>query len=168
MDNQVFLFGKITNQAEEVSTLSFNSLPHLKKGSFFAIDNCEKDSGLINLSFGDSKPSDFETGGHWKSTGSGSFEGDYVDYLSKDWNCKLVGKLNILVSRVSENKTRIRISARYLFIAHSRQSGESQTWSFDTGSCDTITPTNPASGTPKFRTICPTYKAEGAIINTVK
>lgn len=34
--------------------------------TFFGIENFEKESGLITLSFGASNPSDFITGGHWK------------------------------------------------------------------------------------------------------
>lgn len=136
--------------------------------TFFSIDNYEKDSGLITLTFGASRPSEFITGGQWKSTGIKNFEGDYVKCLSMYRNGKLNGKMNIVVSKNSNHETRIIVNARYIFSIPSTQQSRSMTWSFDTGNCDTIKVANPAQGTRPYRTMCPTYKAENAIINAVK
>ena len=38
---------------------------------------------------------------------------------------------------------------------------------FDTGNCATVNVSNPAMGTDSERTICPTYKAEKAILNAI-
>jgi hypothetical protein len=136
--------------------------------TFFSIDNYEKDSGLITLSFGSSKPSEFITGGQWETTGSVNFNGDYVDYLTIYRNGRLNGKMNIVISKISENETRVTVNARYIFSTPSSQQVRSLVWSFDTGNCGKVRVANPAMGTEPFRTMCPTYKAEKAIINAVK
>lgn len=141
--------------------------------TFFAIDNYEKDSGLITLSFGSAKPSDFITGGHWKASSSTiNFDGDYVDYMSIHNNGKLSGKMNIVVTEISENESSIKVNARYIFTTPTQRSQYAvvpgTTWSFDTGNCNTSAVSNPSSGTGNTRTICPKYKAENAIINAVK
>jgi len=135
--------------------------------TFFAIDNYEKDSGLVTLTFGADKPSEFITGGKWKSKGSISFDGDYVDYLSLYQGGNLTGKMNIVVSKITDDKTQIQVNARYIYATPPRQYAVPMTWSFDTGRCTTMRTSNPARGTDPERTMCPTYKAENAIINAV-
>ena len=142
-------------------------------GTFFAIDNYEKDSGLITLSFGSSNPSKFVTGGHWSMKGARPFEGDYVDYLSQFYNGTLKGKMNIVVISESSTKTMVKVNARYIFtipaIREQYVNVPMQSWSFDTGSCDTVNISSAAQGTGTAqRTICPTYKAEHAVINGIK
>jgi hypothetical protein len=129
--------------------------------TFFAIDNFEKDSGLITLSFGASKPSDFITGGHWEMKFR-NFDGEYVDYITKFFDYDLTGKMNIVVSKISDTSTSVIVNARYIYSAAGNM------WVFDTGNCDTVTAKNPAFGIPPNRTICPTYKAENSIINALR
>jgi len=141
--------------------------------TFFAIDNYEKDSGLITLSFGSSNPSDFITGGHWKaSSPTINFDGDYVDYMAIHNNGSLSGKMNIVVTEISKNESAVKVNARYIFTTPTQRTQYAvvpgTTWSFDTGNCNTSVVSNPSSGTGNTRTICPTYKAENAIINAVK
>jgi hypothetical protein len=141
--------------------------------TFFAIDNYEKDSGLITLSFGAAKPSDFITGGQWKASSQQmKFDGDYVDYSSIYRKGALSGKMNIVVTSISDTESFVRVSARYVFTTPSASTQyavvPSHTWSFDTGNCSSIVVSNAASGTGNTRTICPTYKAENAIINALK
>ena len=128
--------------------------------TFFTIDNYEKDSGLVTLSFGAANPSEFITGGHWKTSIS-NFDGDYVDYLTLYYNGKLTGRMNIVVLKISEEETRVNVNARYIF------SSQHDTWAFNTGSYDTIMVTNPAAGTEPQRTLCPTHKAEEAVLNAL-
>lgn len=141
--------------------------------TFFAIDNYEKDSGLITLSFGASQPSEFITGGHWKASSQAiNFDGDYVDYMTIYNNATLSGKMNIVVTEISNNESSVKVNARYIFSTPTKRSQYTvvpgTTWSFDTGNCNTSAVSNPSSGTGKTRTICPTYKAERAIINAIK
>lgn len=137
----------------------WNQLIEYSASTFFAIDNYEKDSGLITLSFGSSQPSEFITGGYWEAIG---YKGDYVDFSADFNNGRLSGKMNIVVIKVSDNESRVIVNARYVFTT------PSHTWSFDTGNCDTIFASSPPMGTGRERTICPTYKAENAILDALK
>lgn len=136
--------------------------------TFFAIENYEKASGLITLSFGASNPVGFVTGGHveYGYAGGTTFSGDYVEYLTKFGEAELDGKLNIVVTKVSENKTKVSVNARYIFTGGVRGNYR---WVFDTGGCDTVTLGTPMPRhTPYKRTVCPTYKVEDTIIRTLE
>lgn len=140
--------------------------------TFFAIDNFEKESGLMTLSFGASNPQRYITGGDWeykdlRAAKQVDFKGDYVKFFSKYNNAKLNGKMNIVVTKLTENKTKLRINARYIFTQRTRRG--TLTWSFDTGSYDTLRLSNlqTTAGTDNTRTICPTYKAENKILQAV-
>jgi len=138
--------------------------------NFFKIDNYEKDSGLITLSFGASNPSEFVTGGKWHynqnvplNPGNNySFDGEYVDFLMENGGT-FTGRMNLVVQGNSGNNTTIKINARYVVMSDSRD-----TWVFNTGNCSVINVQNPSRGTGRTREICPTYKAEKAIINAMK
>ena len=142
--------------------------------TFFAIDNYEKASGLITLSFGVSTPEKFITGGHWeyrdlRPAKQIDFSGDYVKFASMYNRGELSGRMNIVVTEMNKGKTKIRVNARYIFNTMVK-SGRQLTWSFDTGGCDTIKLSNLVAtpGTGNYRTICPTYKAENTIIETIE
>jgi hypothetical protein len=138
-------------------------------GTFFAIDNYEKDSGLITLSFGSNDPAQFITGGQWTAKNlSQSYSGDYVDFLHRYHGATLEGKMNIVVMAIDENRTRVQVNARYIFSAPPVQNVPGTVWSFDTGSCGTSQVFNPVQGTGNTRTICPTYKAEEAVLSALK
>jgi|GEM_PF-2273283 len=155
----------------------WSKLIEYSASTFFSIENYEKASGLITLNFGVSTPSDFITGGfwevNWKNNYTGeksSFTGDYVDYLVKRYNAKLSGKMNIVVLNIAENKTKVIVKARYIFTSDDSYSAD-EIYSFDTGNSCThtsYTPYNKEQDADKSRTICPTYKAENAIINALK
>lgn len=143
--------------------------------TFFAIDNFEKDSGLLTLSFGASNPEEYITGGDWyieerNFVSKLNFEGDYVEYAKLYLNGGLTGKMNIVLTKVNNAQTKITITARYIFsISHQIQQGVyNQTWNFDTGNCQSKNIGNPTKGTPSTRTICPTYKAENTILNAIE
>ena len=137
-------------------------------GTFFSIDNFEKDSGLITLTFGASKPQEFVTGGYWEASGSKAYKGDYVGFLNKYWNASLNGKMNIVVTERGPHQTQVTVRARYVFTLPSTGRSPGSTWSFDTGSCDTIVVSGAVAGIAPERTVCPTYRAERAIIMSVK
>jgi len=138
--------------------------------TFFSIDNYEKQSGLITLSFGSADPVQFITGGrlYWElpptvkfPTPGGYFhifDGDIVEYLRIYYDGTLDGKMNIAVTSLDKNKTKVAVHARYIFIT------ANNTWVFDSGSCCTVI----ASGKTKGVTICPTYLAEKSILSALK
>jgi hypothetical protein len=127
---------------------------HLSVSSF-AIDNFEKDSGLITLSFGHSNIAQF--------VDCGMMDGvNYVDWLkSTAQKTSLTGRMNVSLREIDENTSNIRVNARYIL------SSGSTTWAFDSGSSDTVFPSNPANGTIPSRTCVPTYYAEEKLINNV-
>ena len=90
--------------------------------SSFAIDDFEKDSGLITFSFGQSDISKYVDCGQWTEPES-KFEGHYADYLGCSSKGTLSGKMNISVRQISENKISVKVNARYAFSAFSFESG---------------------------------------------
>jgi hypothetical protein len=137
--------------------------------SSFSIDNFEKDSGLITLTFGASDPGRYIKCGFFTTSGGnvGSFSGKYVEYINGVGNIgsSLSGKMNISIRSLSENKTNVRVNARYIWTV----GGQSQsTFSFDTGNSSTIRISNQTSGTIPTRTCLPTYYAESSVIDFVK
>ncbi|PJA96227.1 MAG: hypothetical protein CO129_07620 [Ignavibacteriales bacterium CG_4_9_14_3_um_filter_34_10] len=154
----------------------WDALINYSASTFFGIDNFEKESGLLTLSFGASNPQDYITGGYWKTdivygVNELHFEGDYVEYLSLYQNGSLVGKMNIVVKKIDDNNTRVVVNARYVFSTNATDAnGRSynNTWNFNTGGCSEIMVSNASKGTQPTRTLCPTYKAENAILSALE
>jgi hypothetical protein len=135
--------------------------------TFFAIDNYEKDSGLITLTFGSDTPGDYVTGGHLECRW---FEGDYVDYLTEYYQADLDGRMNIVVIRKGPNRTLVKIHARYILKVPPTVDYKYVIWSFDTGGCEKqeLPRGLQMAGTDESRTVCPTYWAETTIIEALK
>lgn len=154
---------------------TWDQLINFAAGTFFGIDNFEKESGLLTLSFGTSNPQEYITGGYWKADIQAGFrelhfEGDYVEYLTTYQNGSLTGKMNIVVKEVDDNSTKIVINARYVFTAYViDQNGAeySNSWMFNSGNCGEIAVSNRIEGTPPTRMLCPTYKAEKTILDAI-
>jgi len=143
--------------------------------TFFSIENFEKDSGLLTLSFGASNLQEYIDCGEYEATlGRAHYNGSYVGFLEKYYDAKLNGKMNILVKEVDPNNTMVRVNARYIFSYSSLpnmtmvfEPGPS-TWSFDSGSSTTVSVRKPVGGTSPDRTCAPTYKAEKAILRATE
>jgi hypothetical protein len=137
--------------------------------SSFSIDNFEKDSGLITLSFGASNPGRYIDCGSFTTSGSLDFDGSYVDYINdaSRQGSSLTGKMNISIRSISDGNTNVRVNARYIWIA-GINSPTSNTFNFDTGDSATIFVSNPTIGTIPTRTCLPTYYAESSVIDFVK
>jgi hypothetical protein len=173
VDNSPLEYSKIINKPfDEV----WDALINYSASTFFGIENFEKDSGLLTLSFGASNPQNYVTGGHWKADvvygmNELHFDGDYVEYLSLHQNGKLTGKMNIVIKKITDSSTQVIVNARYVFssvVIDAKGRTQSNTWSFNTGSCQEVAVTNVTKGTQPTRTICPTYKAENAILNALE
>ncbi|MHC4378236.1 MAG: hypothetical protein ACYS26_16670 [Planctomycetota bacterium] len=152
-------------------------------GTFFAIDNFEKESGLITLSFGASNIDDFVDGGQWtfKRTAGPDpitgapitaleFEGNYAEYTERHLNAELTGSMNIFVREIESDRTVVKVRARYVVVIAQATTGGliKNTWSFDTGGSDTVMISNPTKGTPPTRTFTPTHLAEKTILSAVE
>jgi len=140
--------------------------------SSFAIDNFEKDSGLITLSFGTSSPSRYIDCGMFSSTGRLIFSGSYVDYINGPslWGSSLSGQMNISIRSLSEGNTNVRVNARYIWTAGTNPQlpYNRMIYTFDTGGSATNYTPNPTSGTIPTRTCVPTYDAESSVIYFIK
>lgn len=166
-------YSKIFNKSYDET---WDALINYSASTFFGIDNFEKQSGLLTLSFGASNPQDYITGGYWKTdvvygVNELHFEGDYVEYLAKYQNGSLVGKMNIVVKKIDDNHTKVTVNARYVFstnIVDANGRNFSNSWSFNTGGCSEIVVSNASKGTQPTRTLCPTYKAENAILSVLE
>lgn len=154
----------------------WESLINYSASTFFGIENFEKESGLLTLSFGASNPEEFITGGYWETdVGYGRnqfhFEGDYVEYLSVYQNGTLNGKMNIFVKKINESSSQVVINARYVFSSGGVDANGrtyKNIWSFNTGSCQEIRVLNSVQGLPPTRKLCPTYKVENAILRALE
>jgi hypothetical protein len=163
------------NSKDEV----WKALVNSASSSFFAIKNFEKDSGLMTLDFGASKIEDFVDCGTW--TGGGFNNANYiVRNKAVGNNMSLNGVMNLLVLESSENKTTLRVNARYILsmtgsrMQYNYLTGSSyaipthNAWSFDSGGSDAIAVGNAAPGTIATRTCSPTGLAETQIVESVK
>lgn len=135
--------------------------------TFYVIDNFEKDSGIVTVSFGASNPEDLVDCGQWNAKWIDAyyqrqkFDGPYVQFLRLYIQGQLSGKMSISVRKVSENQTEVRVNARYIL------SAEPNEWTFDSGSSSTIS-VSAMRGSTTTRTCRPTYKAETSILSAVK
>lgn len=145
--------------------------------SFFSIDNFEKDSGLLTLSFGADRPSRYIDCGAFQATGSGiNFNGSYVDFLQQYNGAELDGKMNLRVRRMDALHTEVTVNARYLFSTPASVVGSGRyaqtipanNWVFDSRSQATVSVTNAMDGTNNTRTCQPTGLAEREILQAVQ
>ena len=130
-------------------------------GTFFAIDNYEKDSGLLTLSFGADNPSDYVDCGHIKTV-TIKFDGPVIEACEFHGDADLDGSMNIFVKPILSNVTQVKINARYvlkLFDGAARQ-----TWAFDSGGSDA----KRFSGIQENVVCVPTNKAETTILDGIE
>lgn len=166
--NEIKNYSRVINKSYDDT---WKALIEYSASTFFSIDNFEKASGLLTLSFGASNPSEFVTGGQWNASSlNNHFSGDYADYLVQYQNGILNGKMNIVVSQIDSSHTKVTVNARYIFtaIAVYDNRNYTNTWSFDSGNCGTINVSLPTRGTQPQRTICPTYKAESEVLKAIE
>jgi hypothetical protein len=148
---------------------TWNALIDYASSNFFSIDNFEKDSGLMTLSFGSSDPDTYIDCGQWNAQWTNpqtyqrqSYNGSYARYLQQRFTTTFTGKMNITVREITSEQTRVRVNARYILA-----STGGNTWSFDSGSSATISVSNATRGIGANRTCRPTYAAEKAILGAI-
>lgn len=136
--------------------------------TYFGIENYEKQSGLITLTFGSSNPSDFITGGKasFRSVAA-NFEGEYVDYLVSYSETDFIAKMNVVVAPVNETQTKITVNARYVFGARMPSTNEKLNWSFNTNGYDVVKPINSLDKKSNERIMMPTHKAEKDLLDAL-
>lgn len=135
----------------------WSALVDYSSQTFFAIENIEKESGLMTLSFGSGDEARFIDCGNVSGMGGTNTT---INFIRSTSQASLNGKMNVLVKEEAEGKTRLRVNARYIYQA-ADPSGV-YTWSFDTGGSFTVS-------SPQNSVTClPTHNAERDIINGVK
>lgn len=144
--------------------------------TFFSIDNFEKASGLLTLTFGAGDASRFVDCGKF-SGGPKNYEGSYVQYIQSTASAKLDGKMNLRVRSVGPEDTELTVNARYIFTIPSTTSTNFLTgapvtysasvFSFDSRSSDTQFISGASPGTPPSRTCQPTGEAENSIMRGI-
>jgi hypothetical protein len=146
---------------------TWSALMQFAGSAYFDIQQFEKQSGLLILSFVGSIPGEFITGGHFKTEGVWYFNGDFVDFCVKYRGGYLEDRVNVIVSPVDSNRTRVTVRAHYTFSYGNPEIGI-QSWSFDSGTADSHAVSSLGTGPGEMITLRPTYKAEKSILDAVE
>ena len=145
--------------------------------SFFGIENFEKDSGLLTLSFraGDAD-SYIDCGSFAVSTAARTYNGSYVRWTEIENAGTLEGRMNLRVRPVSRNQTEVIVNARYVFSTPRQTTGSGATartlpavrWVFESRTQDTQSVPSPVPGTMTTRTCQSTGRAERDILDALE
>ena len=171
IDDTNFTNSVITNKNFDetwVSVIDFVS------SSFFNIENFEKDSGLLTLSFGSRDAENFIDCGDLEVTffTGQEFKGSYIDYTQRWLAAVLEAKMNINIQKIDNESTKISINTNYMFstdhVLGYDDPNYNQTYSFVSGDYQTINVINPLNGTIPTRTCKSTNFAENTIFNVIK
>ena len=143
--------------------------------SFFKIENLEKGSGLLTLSFGSKEAENFIDCGDFEYTlffTGEEFKGSYIDYAKSGLLAVLEAKMNINIRKIDNESTKISINSTYTYSTQHAlgyyDPELNQTYSFETGGYQTIDVINPIKGSIPTRTCKSTNFAENAIFNAIK
>ena len=154
---------------------TWTSVIDFVNNSFFKIENLEKDSGLLTLSFGSKEAENFIDCGDFEYTlffTGEEFKGSYIDYAKSGLLAVLKAKMNINIRKIDNESTKVSINTNYMFSTQHAlgyyDPKLNQTYSFVSGGYQTINVINPLSGTIPTRTCKSTNFAENAIFNAIK
>ena len=154
---------------------TWTSIIDFVNDSFFKIENFDKDSGLLTLSFGSKEPENFIDCGDFEYTlffTGEEFKGSYIDYAQRGLLAVLKAKMNINIQKIDNESTKISINTNYTFSTQHAlgyyDPNLNQTYSFVSGGYQTIDVINPISGSIPTRTCKSTNFAENAIFNVIK
>ena len=154
---------------------TWNSLLDFVNDSFFKIENLEKDSGLLTLSFGAKEAEKFIDCGDFEYTlffTGEEFKGSYIDYAKSGLLAVLEAKMNINIQKIDNKSSKISINTNYTYSTQHAlgyyDPKLNQTYSFVSGGYQTIDVINPIKGSIPTRTCKSTNFAENAIFNLLK
>ena len=154
---------------------TWTSLIDFVSDSFFKIENLEKDSGLLTLSFGSNDAANFIDCGDFEYTlffTGEEFKGSYIDYAKSGLLAVLEAKMNINIQKIDNESTKISINTNYTYSTQHAlgyyDPELNQTYSFESGGYQTIDVINPIKGSIPTRTCKSTNFAETAIFNAIK
>ncbi len=154
---------------------TWNSVIDFVNDSLFKIENLEKDSGMLTLSFGSKEAEKFIDCGDFEYTlffTGEEFKGSYIDYAKSGLLAVLKAKMNINIRKIDNETTQISINTTYTYSTQHAlgyyDPKLNQTYSFESGGFQTIDVINPIKGSIPTRTCKSTNFAENAIFNIVK
>ena len=154
---------------------TWTSLIDFVSDSFFKIENLEKDSGLLTLSFGSNDAANFIDCGDFEYTlffTGEEFKGSYIDYAKSGLLAVLEAKMNINIQKIDNESTKISINTNYTYSTQHAlgyyDPKLNQTYSFESGGYQTIDVINPIKGSIPTRTCKSTNFAENAIFNVIQ
>ncbi len=171
-DDTNFKNSVITNKSFDET---WTSVIDFVNDSFFKIENLEKDSGLVTLSFGSKETENFIDCGEFEYTlffTGEEFKGSYIDYAKSGLLAILEAKMNINIQKIDNESTKISIKTNYTYSTQHAlgyyDPKLNQTYSFESGGYQTIDVINPIKGSIPTRTCKSTNFAETAIFNAIK
>ena len=148
---------------------TWTSVIDFVSGSFFNIENFEKDSGLLTLSFGSREAENFINCGDFEVSmvNGEEFKGSYTEYALAYLNAVLEARMNINIRKIDNESTKIRINTNYVFkiFPGSRMQ---ESWNFVSGDYQKKNVRGRTAGTIPTRTCKSTNFAENAILNVIK
>ena len=154
---------------------TWTSLTDFVNDSFFKVENLDKDSGLLTLSFGSNEPENFIDCGDFEYTlffTGEEFKGSYIDYVKSGLLAVLEARMNINIQKIDNGSTKTSINTNYKFSTQHAlgyyDPKLNQTYSFVSGGYQTIDVINPISGSIPTRTCKSTNFAENTILNVIK
>ena len=154
---------------------TWTSVIDFVENSFFKIENIDKDSGLLTLSFGSKETENFIDCGDFEYTlffTGEEFKGSYIDYAKSGLLAVLEAKMSINIRKIDNESTKISINTNYTYSTQHAlgyyDPKLNQTYSFESGGYQTIDVINPIKGSIPTRTCKSTNFAETAIFNAIK
>ena len=172
IDDTKFKNSIITNKNFD-ETLT--SLIDFANDSFFKIENLDKDSGFLRLSFGSKEAEKFIDCGDFEYTlffTGEKFKGSYIDYAKSGLLAMLMAKMNINIQKIDNESTKVSINTNYTYSTQHAlgyyDPELNQTYSFASGGYQTINVINPISGSIPTRTCKSTNFAENTIFDVIK
>ena len=171
IDNTNFKNSTISNKNFDET---WNSLLDFVNDSFFKIENLEKDSGLLTLSFGAKEAEKFIDCGDFEYTlffTGEEFKGSYIDYAKSGLLAVLEAKMNVNIEKIDNESSKISINTNYTYSTQHAlgyyDPKLNQTYSFESGGYQTIDVINPIKGSIPTRTCKSTNFAENVIFNVI-
>lgn len=147
---------------------AWDKLINFTSARFFAIDNYEKESGLMTLTFS-SEPERFVECGTISTDGPPAYEGDYVEWFDEQpATINLSGRMNLTVQETGEEQTKVKVNVRYIVTVGNAAGAEFYAWTFNTGGSDTQQVRANNFGATQTRTCMPTYEAEKVIVEGIQ
>jgi hypothetical protein len=145
---------------------TWGALVDFASSRFFSIQQVEKASGLVSLSFSASPLEMYVDCGTIVINGvqEGAPE-PYIRYAERNFGARLEGKVNVFARSPGGDATTVRVTARYMLTIPG--GGAEQVFAFDTGSGHTVQVPNALAGTLPYRTCRPTGRIEMMVLDGI-